>query len=146
MKALLYPRGVDRPASAGLFVLRVAMGAAFVLHGWPKVQRATGWMGPVAQVPGAMQALAAVSEFGGGALLVLGLVTRVAALGLVGDMVGALVLVHLPHGHPFVGPPGQPSAEPAVVYLACAVLFLLAGPGRFSADALLFDRPAAGPG
>jgi hypothetical protein len=34
--------------------------------------------------------------------------------------------------------PGGPSFEPAAFYLACAVLFLLAGPGRFSLDAMLF--------
>ena len=35
-------------------------------------------------------------------------------------MIGALVLVHLPHGDAFVGKPGAPSGEPALIYLACA--------------------------
>jgi putative oxidoreductase len=54
-------------------------------------------------------------------------------------------MVHLPHGDPFVGKPGQASFEPAAGYLACAILFLLLGPGRFSLDALLFGAHPPSP-
>jgi putative oxidoreductase len=126
--------------SAGLVPLRLAMGLAYVFHGLPKVQNAFGWMGSESPVPGFLQALAAVAEFGGGFALLLGLLTRVAALGILAVMVTALGMVHLPRGDPFVGKPGQSSAEPATVYLCCAVLFLVVGPGRYSLDALLFGR------
>jgi hypothetical protein len=44
-----------------------------------------------------------------------------------------------------VGRPGQASCEIAAVYLACVFLILLAGPGRFSLDALLFGgSPGSG--
>ncbi len=49
----------------------------------------------------------------------------------------AIGMVHLPNGDPFVAPGGR-SYELAAVYLACAVLFFLLGPGRFSFDALAF--------
>jgi putative oxidoreductase len=91
--------------------------------------------------PGFLQAAAAACELGGGALLVLGLFTRIAAVLLAGVMVGALALHHIPHGDPFVNPKG-PSFELAAAYLAVAVLFLAAGPGRFSLDALFFGRAA----
>jgi putative oxidoreductase len=142
MRCCCYPAPPGDQTSAGLLALRVVMGVAFVLHGWPKIQNPTAWMGTESGVPGVFQAAAAVAEFGGGVALALGLLTRFAALGIAAVMVGALALVHIPHGDPFVGKPGAPSSEPATVYLACAMLFLLAGPGRFSLDAALFGPPA----
>jgi putative oxidoreductase len=131
----LYPAFVRGPGAVGLLLLRVVVGAAFILHGWPKIQNPTGWMGPDADMPGALQALAAVAEFGGGAALLLGLLTPLAALGIAGTMATAIYKVHL--NDPFVGAPGKPSKELAAVYLAAAVLFLLFGPGVLSLDALL---------
>jgi putative oxidoreductase len=136
----LYPDLSGSQVSVGLLPLRVVMGLAFVFHGWQKIQNPLGWMGSEAPVPGFLQALAAVAEFVGGIALVCGLLTRLAALGILSVMVTALAMAHVPHGDPFVGKPGQRSAEPAAVYLCCAVLFLVVGPGRYSLDGLLFRR------
>ena len=114
------------------------MGAAFVLHGWTKIQNPLGWMGPQASVPAIFQALAALAEFAGGMALIVGLLTRLASLGIATNMIVALAIVHLPQGDPFVGK-GQ-SYELAAVYLACAILLLLLGPGRLSFDALFFSK------
>jgi putative oxidoreductase len=128
--------------SVGLLLLRLVMGAAFLFHGWPKINHPFDWMGPSASVPAILQGLAALAEFGGGMALIGGLLTRLACLGIATNMIVALGMVHLPHGDPFVGKPGGRSYELAAVYLACAVLFLVLGPGRFSLDALLFKGPA----
>lgn len=130
--------------SVGLLVLRLVMGTAFILHGWSKFHHPlgwTGWMGPDATVPAIFQALATISEFGGGLALVGGLLTRLGSLGIISVMVVALATFHIPKGDMFVGPPTKSFELPAV-YLACAILFLLLGSGRFSLDALLFYRPA----
>jgi putative oxidoreductase len=129
--------------SLGLLALRLVMGGAFVLHGLGKIQNPTGWMGE-APVPGVLQAAAAFSEFGGGLGLILGLLTPLACLGIIGTMIGALAMVHLPGGDPFVNPRGS-SFELPLVYLSAAVMFLLNSPGRFSIDAWLArkQKPAA---
>jgi len=135
----LFPQFVGRPAAVGLLVLRLVAGTAMMFHGWPKIQHATSWMGPNAPVPGVFQALAALAEFGGGLCWVLGLLTPVASVLILGTMAVALGMVHLPLGHLFVAsPPGGPSYEPALGYLAIAVTLLLVGPGKLSLDAMLF--------
>ena len=141
MRHLLYCDTVGRIGSAGLLLLRLVVGVAFMFHGWSKIHNPLGWMGPEVTMPAILQALAAISEFGGGMALIVGLLTRLACLGISGVMVVALATVHFPMGHPFVSKMGGPSFELPAVYLACAVLFLLLGSGRFSLDALLFGRP-----
>ena len=83
--------------------------------------------------------LGAAFEFFGGILLALGLFSRVASLALASVMVGALALVHIPAGHPFVAS-GGPSSELAAIYLAFTLLLTATGPGAYSLDALLFGR------
>ena len=136
----LVPPDLGRRSSAGLLVLRLAVGAAFVLHGWPKVQNPTGWMSAegVSSAPAVVQAFAAFGEFLGGFALIGGLLTPAACVVLLGIMGGAMATVHLPNGSPFVASSGRPSCETVVVYSAASLLFLLCGPGRFSADAFLF--------
>jgi putative oxidoreductase len=141
MRHLFYCDTVGHIGSAALLLLRLVMGVAFILHGWPKIQNPMSWMGPDAPVPAILQALAALAEFAGGMALIVGLLSRLASLGIMTNMIVALGMVHLPHGDPFVSKSGGRSYELAAVYLACAVLFLLLGPGRFSLDALLFRDP-----
>ncbi len=140
MYRFFYPEFVRGRGALGLLALRVVMGTAFVQHGWGKIQDAFHWMDKMPNPPpGVFQALAAVSELGGGAALILGVLTPLASLLLAGTMAGALVLYHLPEGHPFVSA-GSPSFELAAVYLCCALAVLLVGPGVLSLDAWFFRR------
>jgi putative oxidoreductase len=124
--------------SLGLLLLRLIVGVAFILHGWPKIQNPFGWLDT--QLPPLLQALAALSEYGGGLTLLAGFLTPFTTLGLFATMTVAVVWAHLLQGHPFVGAtPESTSYELALVYWACALLIALTGPGRFSLDYYLFS-------
>ena len=121
-----------------LLLLRVVAGVAFMLHGWGKIQNPFGWMGPDAFAPGVFQALAAVSEFGGGLALVLGLLTPLASLGIASTMAVAFYVHAVVRADPFVAKGGGSSYELAVLYFCIAVLLIALGPGRLSLDRALF--------
>ena len=120
-----------------LLLLRVVAGLAFMLHGWGKIQNPFGWMGPDAFAPGVFQALAAVSEFGGGLAWVLGILTPLASLGIASTMGVAFYMHAVMRGDPFVASGGS-SYEVPVVYFCIAVLLIAMGPGRLSLDRTLF--------
>ncbi len=115
-------------------------------HGWQKIPHAFAWMGPESPVPGFLQACSAGAEFFGGLGLVLGLLAPIAAVVVAINMIVALAMVHIPHHDPFVGKPGQHSAELASMYFAMAFILAIAGPGRFSLDVLWVGRHGLGKG
>lgn len=131
------PRQVD----IGLAILRAILGVVFIAHGGQKlfvfgfggVAGAFGQMGvPAAGFVGPAIALI---EFFGGIALVLGLLTRVAALGLGFTMIGAILLVHLPAG--FFAPQGY---EFPLSLLAMAATLVVTGAGRYSVDSVVAGR------
>ncbi|WP_141735680.1 DoxX family protein [Oligoflexus tunisiensis] len=136
MKKFFRPLAVPDRTSRGLLLVRLLAGVAFMIHGWAKIQAPFGWMGPDAPVPGFLQALAAISEFGGGLAWVLGLLMPLASLGIACTMAVAIYFHSMVRGDPFVG--SGASYELASVYFAIALLFILSGPGRYSADHNIF--------
>ncbi|MBI2899151.1 MAG: DoxX family protein [Planctomycetes bacterium] len=133
----IFPPPVSARGSAALLALRLVAGAAFLFHGWHKIQHPFTWMGAKATMPGFLQALAALSEFGGGLALVAGLLVPLASLGLICTMAVA-AWTHISRGDPFVG--RGASFEPALLYLAVALVLFLVGPGRYSLDHAIFRR------
>lgn len=140
-RKLIHPVSFDLRISAGLLLVRLVVGLALVLHGWGKIQNPFSWMGPASGVPSILQALAALSEVGGGIAWMLGVLTPLASFGILCTMAVAAA-THIGRGDPFVGK-GGPSYELALVYFAVSVLLLLAGPGLLSVDALLARRRKA---
>lgn len=138
-RVLLRPPPLSRRASAGLLVLRLVAGLAFLHHGFGKIRDPFGWMGPDAGTPGILQFLAAVSEFGGGLAWMLGFLTPLASFGILCTMTVAAHLHAFVLKDPFVAQgPGQGSYEPAAMFWCIALLLILAGPGRYSLDRLVF--------
>ena len=136
-KCCLSTTAQSNKVSAGLLILRVVVGIAFLYHGWGKIQNPMAWMPPDAGVPGILQFLAALSEFGGGIALILGLLTRVAMLGLGFTMAVAVFMHAVMMKDPFVNTTGGSSYELAAVYLAISLLILATGAGKYSLDAKL---------
>jgi len=134
----LYRNTLTAGQSFGLLLLRLVVGTAFILHGWPKIQKPTSWMGDA--VPGVLQLASALAEFGGGIALIAGFLTPLVSLALAVNMAVALLIAHFPKGQPFVGGGPGGSFELPLVYLALFVALLAIGPGRYSLDALLRGR------
>src|SRR5256885_9736722 len=90
---------LDRLRPIGLLVLRIALGAIFLTHGYPKLVRPNPEMQHMfAQhgLPAQFVYVAGILESFGGALLVLGLFTRPAAVLLAIAMAGCSSAVHRP--------------------------------------------------
>lgn len=138
LKQYLKPKTQTKSASLALLAMRLIAGAAFALHGFPKIQNPTGWMGPDATVPAFFLLLAAVSEFFGGIAWLLGLVTPIASLGIAITMLVATYFHAVIMGDPFVGKGS--SYELALIYFGLSLVFMLVGPGKFSLDAKIFGE------
>lgn len=138
LKKVFSVPGNASQADAALLLVRLVGGSAFVFHGWGKIQNPFQWMGPDASVPGILQALAALSEFGGGLAWILGLLTPLASLGIACTMAVAVFKHAVSWGHPFVATGGGPAYELALVYFSVSMVLIALGPGRLSLDRRIF--------
>lgn len=139
MKHLFTRTCVEQTApSLGLLVVRLIAGLAMMMHGWGKIQSPMSWMGPDSPVPGFLQFLAAISEFGGGLAWIIGLLVPFASLGIFFTMTVAVYIHAIIKGDPFVGQGG--SYELASIFWAISVLMMTAGAGKFSIDGRFCKR------
>ena len=129
--------GANKLADVGLAVLRVVAGVAMAVnHGASKIQDPSQIISGASRLgfpaPTFFGWMAAISEFFGGILLALGLATRPAAFLVACTMFTAAFMAHARDNFK--------TREPALLFLSIAVLFLLAGSGRYGVDALLRRR------
>lgn len=133
------------------FVLRIMLALVFFPHGAQKVFGWFGGPGFVGQIqafqqylgiPPVLGVLAILAEFLGPIALVAGLFTRLAALGIMTNMVVAIFMIHLKFGF-FMNWFGQQAGEGYEYHLlviAIALALIIKGGGRWSFDRYLTER------
>ena len=130
-----------RRQSLGLTIVRVITGIIFMAHGGQKLFSfgiagvTAGFTQMGVPLPGITAPLVAILEFFGGLALVIGLLTRLAALGLAINMLGAIFLVHLAAG--FFLPQGY---EFALLLFMTSLALVIGGPGRYAIDDMIARR------
>ncbi len=140
LRTIFSPPGHSPYADAALLLVRLVAGAAFMTHGWSKIQNPFGWMGADAFAPPFFQALAALSEFAGGLAWILGLLTPLAASGIACTMTVAIWTLTFKYAAPFVASTMAPASELPAVYFCVALVLITVGPGRLSLDRAIFGR------
>lgn len=139
--------------SWSLLVVRLGLGVVFFAHGSQKV---LGWFGGHGLggtiktfqgmgVPPAAATLAAFIEFLGGGALIIGLLARPAAVGIIVVMLVAINKVHAKHGFFLnLGVPGKgPGFEFNFALIAMALAVLIGGAGVLSIDRAIWLGLAA---
>jgi putative oxidoreductase len=119
-------------------LVRLTLGLVFLTTGWGKLHNldnVTRFFDSL-RVPAAHANAVFVSsvELGGGALLILGLGTRIAAMFLVGVMTVAILTAKLDELHGIV----DLANTIELAYLAAFVWLVVAGAGRASVDHVVF--------
>ena len=146
-----YPPGLQ---GITLLLLRLVVGAAFMLHGYPKIKHLRQWANAL-KMPIFLCFLSALSMLGGGIFLILGLLTPLASFAILISMAFAMFL-EISQGLPFVArdpyliPEGQyrgpmgigepPSWEKAAMYVVTPLVLIFFGAGAYSFDALIFSH------
>ena len=133
-----FTSGVTRELNFELLIMRVACALPFIFHGSAILFGAFGGPGPTGfaafmHVPAPVGYLVGLAQFAGGLAILLGALLRVGAICVMIVMVGAIFLVHLPHGYDI----GQGGLEYALTEFLLSAGLLFAGPGKYSLASLL---------
>lgn len=124
--------------SAALLLLRIAAALAFLYHGSAILLGFFGGPGPAGFAaphhwPVAVAYLVGLAQVCGGLAILTGILFRVGIACIIPVMLGAIFLIHLPHGFN-VSTGGM---EYALTQLLIALALLLIGPGKYSLGPLL---------
>ncbi len=132
-------------------VLRVMLGLVFFPHG---AQKLLGWFGGHGfsgtmgfftgqlGIPALFAFLAIIAEFFGALGLIVGLFTRVAALGIMSVMLVAVPMLHAKHGFfmNWFGNQAGEGFEYHLLVIAMAAALIIRGGGTWSADKALAEK------
>lgn len=133
--------------------LRLIIGFGFIVHGWAKISRGTGFEKLLIQTGVPLHHLlsyvATYTELIGGTAVLIGLAVRFVSIPLIITMLTAMFTVNINYGFssiktigltpngPLFGPPGY---EINLLYVACLSSLMITGAGAFSVDGLLMRR------
>ncbi len=135
----------------GLLILRLGLGVIFAAHG---AQKVFGWFGG-SGLEGTVQGFVnmgspawmgyavALGELLGGVGLIVGCLTRVAALGMAVIMAGGIFTVHLKNGffmNHYLVPDKGHGIEFCLALLCMGLALVLTGPGALSIDRCFFGK------
>ena len=127
-----YSTNLNLPSTdVALLILRIAVSALMLTHGYPKLLKLFGpeeisFADPFGLGPGITLALAVFAEFICSILLILGLGTRLAVIPLMTTMLVAFLIIH--SDDPFQ------RKELPILYFTVYTFLLLAGAGKYALD------------
>jgi putative oxidoreductase len=129
-------RWLERYRNLGLLVARGIPGVVFLYHGWQKLDRGfdgtSGFLDSLGvPIPDVMAYILTFGELIGGALLIVGFLTRLVALAFIVEMTLAILLVKIDIGLIAEGGAG---AELDLTLIAAMAAVACFGPGSLSVD------------
>jgi putative oxidoreductase len=135
--------------STSLMIVRLALGIVMLPHGLQKTLGLFGGMGfggtmgafTGQGISAPLAFLVILAESAGSLGLIVGLLTRIAALGVGSVMVGAIFMVHLPNGFfmNWFGKQAGEGFEYHLLAIGMALALLLGGGGRASLDRAIVE-------
>src|SRR5919108_1374544 len=137
-----------------LTITRLVLGFIFFAHG---AQKMLGWFGGAGfnatlqvftkqlRIPGPLAVLVMSAELFGGLGLIVGLLSRIAAVGIILTMLGAIVMVHRRFGlfMDWYGSQRGHGIEYHLLALVLALIVTVKGAGAFSIDHVWYEHPNA---
>jgi putative oxidoreductase len=120
----------EKLAQYGPLPIRILAGIAFIIHGLPKLSNIAGtedFFANMIGLPAAMALPIGLLEVIGGIALLVGVLTRVASIFFIIEMIGSTIVAKLSRG--FVG-----GYELDLLLMAISISLLLTGPGRISVE------------
>lgn len=132
------PSAATRELNFELLIMRVACAMPFLYHGSAILFGAFGGPGPqnfaaFMHQPAVVGYLVGLAQFAGGLAILLGVLLRIGTVCGMIVMLGAIFLVHLPHGYDI----GRGGMEFALTEFLLSAGLLFAGPGRYSLASVL---------
>jgi putative oxidoreductase len=138
--------------SISLALVRFTLGLVMFLHG---TQKMLGWLGGPGfsgtmgffesmGIPAPFAFLAIVAEFFGGLGLMIGFLARIAAFGIMCNMIVAILLVHGRNGlfMNWTGKQGGEGFEFHLLAIGMSLAVIIGGAGAYSVDLAILHAPA----